>query len=49
MLRCRDCGNEWKLYVSYNLDKDFKNKHLYHYCPYCKRNTLNEILVFIEE
>ncbi|WP_169696939.1 MULTISPECIES: hypothetical protein [Staphylothermus] len=47
ILRCKTCGNKWKLLVSYPLKKEFKE--LYHYCPYCKRNTYHEIIEYIEE
>lgn len=47
LLKCRTCGNEWKLYVSYSLDKEFKR--LYHYCPHCRTNTVHEIIGFFEE
>lgn len=47
VLKCRECGIEWKLHVSFPLKKEFKQ--LYHYCPSCGRNTFHEILVYVEE
>jgi hypothetical protein len=47
ILRCRECGREWKLYVSFPLDKEFKK--FYHYCPYCKKNTFHDIVKYVEE
>ncbi len=44
MVKCRECGNERVLKVSYYLG-DFK--HLYHWCPICKKNTYHEILARI--
>ncbi len=47
IMKCRECGREWKFKVSYNLKKEFNQ--LYHYCPYCKRNTFHEIIRYVEE
>lgn len=47
MLKCRECGVEWSLLVSFPLRKEFKQ--LYHYCPRCGRNTFHDILDYREE
>jgi len=47
VLRCRECGREWRLYASFPLDKEFKE--FYHYCPYCGRNTFHDIVKYVEE
>jgi len=47
ILKCKTCGKEWKLLVSYPLKKEFTE--LFHYCPYCKRNTYHEIIEYVEE
>ena len=41
VLRCRSCGRVWVLEVSFDIGG---MKQLYHYCPYCKRNTFHDIL-----
>ncbi len=46
ILKCRTCGNTWKLNVSYPLKKEFTK--LYHYCPFCKKNTFHDILEYVE-
>ena len=48
LLRCTECGNTWLLEVSFDLTK-LSQRRLYHYCPYCKRNTFHEILERIDE
>ncbi len=40
-LRCTECGREWVLAVSFDLASMGK---IYHYCPYCKRNTFHIVL-----
>ncbi|MGC9009005.1 MAG: hypothetical protein ACP5I7_00100 [Sulfolobales archaeon] len=40
-LRCRECGTEWILKVSYRIN-DFRN--LYHYCRVCRKNTFHDII-----
>ncbi len=45
-LRCVECGREWVLPVSFRLDKMGK---LYHFCPYCKRNTFHVVIERVEE
>ena len=45
-LRCRTCKNTWALKVSYSL-KDMTK--LYHYCPYCKKNTFHDILYYEDD
>ncbi|MCD6301219.1 MAG: hypothetical protein J7L82_04030 [Staphylothermus sp.] len=47
ILKCKSCGKEWKLLVSYPLDKEFQQ--LYHYCPHCKKNAFHEIIKYVEE
>ncbi len=42
-LRCTECGRIWYLEVSFDLTK-LATRRLYHYCPYCRRNTFHEIL-----
>jgi ribosomal protein L44E len=46
LLKCRECGNTWKLEVSFPLKKEFKQ--LFHYCPYCRKNTFHDILEYVE-
>ena len=48
LLRCTRCGKTWILEVSFDLTK-LSTGRLYHYCPYCKRNTFHEIVKRIEE
>ena len=45
-LRCTECGREWTLKVSYDLASLGK---IYHYCPYCKRNTFHIVLERVED
>ncbi|MEM0282893.1 MAG: hypothetical protein QXE32_01075 [Sulfolobales archaeon] len=45
-LRCRNCGTEWILRVSYKID-DYRT--LYHYCRVCGKNTFHDIIGRIEE
>ncbi len=45
-LRCVECGREWILPVSFRLDKMGK---LYHFCPYCKKNTFHVVIERVEE
>jgi len=45
-LRCTECGREWVLAASFPLDKMGK---IYHYCPYCKKNTFHVVIDRIEE
>jgi len=45
-LKCTECGREWVLPVSYDLASMGK---IYHYCPYCKKNTFHIVLERIEE
>lgn len=47
VLRCRECGLEWRLLVSFPLKKEFKQ--LYHYCSNCGKNTFHEIIGYVEE
>lgn len=47
VLRCKECGREWKLLVSFPLSREFKR--LYHYCSYCGKNTFHEILEYREK
>jgi len=42
ILQCTRCKREWTLEVSFDLTK-LKNSRLYHYCPYCRRNTFHEV------
>ncbi|MFP3144343.1 MAG: hypothetical protein RXQ93_04940 [Caldisphaera sp.] len=46
ILRCKECKNEWVLPVSFDLNK---MKELYHYCPYCKKNTFHEPIKRLED
>ncbi len=46
ILRCRSCRKEWKLNVSYPLKKEFTK--LYHYCPFCRKNTFHDIIEYVE-
>ena len=48
LLRCTRCGRTWILEVSFDLTK-LSGGRLYHYCPYCKRNTFHEIVKRIED
>lgn len=45
-LRCTECGNVWVLDVSFPLDKMGK---IYHYCPFCKKNTFHEVIGRVDE
>lgn len=45
-LKCVECGREWVLPVSFRLDKMGR---VYHYCPYCKRNTFHIVIGRVEE
>ncbi len=45
-LKCTECGREWILAVSYDLASMGK---IYHYCPYCKKNTFHTVLERIED
>ncbi len=45
-LKCTECGREWVLAVSFRLDKMGR---VYHYCPYCKRNTFHIVIGRVEE
>jgi ribosomal protein L44E len=47
-LRCTRCGKTWVLEVSFDLTKLSGGK-LYHYCPYCKRNTFHEVIKRLED
>ncbi len=47
ILECTTCKKQWKLLVSYPLKKEFQK--LYHYCPYCHRNTFHKIIEYVEE
>ncbi|MEB3807185.1 MAG: hypothetical protein GSR73_06695, partial [Desulfurococcales archaeon] len=40
-LACTECGRTWELPVSFRLDKMGR---IYHFCPYCKRNTFHIVL-----
>jgi transposase-like protein len=42
-LRCTECGREWHMETGMDLSK-LKDGRIYHYCPYCKRNTFHVIL-----
>ncbi len=46
LLRCTECGRSWKLPVSFNL---YELGKLYHYCPYCRKNTFHIIVERLEE
>ena len=46
MLRCTRCGRTWILEVSFDLASMGR---IYHYCPYCRRNTFHEVVRRIEE
>jgi uncharacterized protein YpbB len=48
LLRCTKCNNTWFLEVSFDLTK-LAEKRLYHYCPYCEKNTFHEVLERIED
>lgn len=48
LLRCTKCNNTWSLEVSFDLTK-LAEKRLYHYCPYCEKNTFHEVLERIED
>ncbi len=41
ILRCRECGTVWLLEVSFDIS-DMGT--IYHYCPFCKRNTFHDIV-----
>ncbi len=45
-LRCTECGREWVLPVSFDLASMGR---IYHYCPYCKRNTFHVVLGLAED
>jgi len=45
-LKCTECGREWILPVSFRLDEMGK---IYHYCPYCKKNTFHIVLGKVED
>ncbi len=45
-LKCTECGKEWILPVSYDLKSMGR---IYHYCPYCKKNTFHIVLERIED
>jgi hypothetical protein len=47
LLKCRECGETWKLLVSFPLRKEFKQ--LFHYCSKCGRNTYHDIVDYVEE
>jgi len=40
-LRCEDCGGVWVLEVSFDL---YSMGRLYHYCPYCRRNRMHQVI-----
>ncbi len=40
-LRCLNCGTEWVLEVSFDLDE---MKRIYHYCKKCGKNTFHEVI-----
>ncbi len=48
ILRCNECGSEWVLEVSFDLTKLSKGM-LYHFCPYCRKNTFHTIVRRVEE
>ena len=45
-LRCTECGREWILKVSYDLKSMGR---IYHYCPYCKKNTFHIVVERVED
>ncbi|MCC6010847.1 MAG: hypothetical protein LM556_00400 [Desulfurococcaceae archaeon] len=47
LLQCSECKLEWKLYVSFPLKREFSK--IYHYCPYCNKNTFHRIIDYVEE
>lgn len=47
VLKCRECKKEWKLLVSFPLNREFSK--LYHYCPHCGKNTFHDIIEYKEE
>ncbi len=46
VLRCTRCGRTWVLEVSFDLASMGR---IYHYCPYCRRNTFHEVVEKIED
>ena len=48
VLRCTECNRVWYLEVSFDLLK-LKERRLYHFCPYCRRNTFHEVLKRVDE
>lgn len=45
VVKCKNCGSEWKLEVSFPLDREFKR--LYHFCPVCRKNSFHEIVKYV--
>lgn len=41
LLRCTQCGRDWILPVSFNLEEMGR---LYHFCPYCRENTFHIVV-----
>ncbi len=45
-IKCTSCGKIREIDLGYNL---FEFKKIFLYCPYCKKNTFNEVIEAIEE
>jgi len=45
-LKCHECGVEWYLTVSFNLQEMGR---IYHYCRKCGKNTFHDVLERIDE
>ncbi len=46
LLKCNECGTEWVLKVSFNLEEMGK---IYHYCKKCGKNTFHTVIKKTED
>ncbi|MCY0849602.1 hypothetical protein [Sulfuracidifex metallicus] len=44
-VKCQSCGNERILNISFDIGGQ---KVIYQYCPYCMKNTFNDILGYLD-
>ncbi len=45
-LQCTECGRVWIFKGSFDLESMGR---IYHYCPYCKRNTFHIVLGRVDD
>ncbi|MCE4617776.1 MAG: hypothetical protein F7C32_04250 [Desulfurococcales archaeon] len=46
ILKCENCGQTWKLEVSFNLAEMGR---IYHFCPYCRVNRFHVVVERIDD